>query len=90
MTERHKRPREAPQHQRPPRGRGWSRRRSDVLGDATVWRLWAPTGDGRIVQTQVTVMDLEIELAGRWTAAMRLREARRALRQALGAARSTT
>jgi len=83
MSERHKQTREAPQKQRPPRGRGWSRCRSDVLGDATVWRLWAPTADGRILQTQVTVSDLEIALAGRWTAAMRIRDARRALRQAL-------
>ena len=83
MNERHKTTREPPPHQRPPRGKGWSRRRSGVLGDATVWRLWAPTPDGRIVQTQVTVTDLEIALAGRWTAAMRLAEARRALRQAL-------
>jgi hypothetical protein len=83
MSERHKQTREAPQHQRPPRGRGWSRRRSDVLGDATVWRIWAPTNDGRIVQTQVTVTDLEIALAGRWTAAMRLREARQEMRLAL-------
>lgn len=83
MNERHKTTREPPPHQRPPRGKGWSRRRSDVLGDATVWRMWAPRPDGRIVQTQVTVIDLEIALAGRWTAAMRLREARRALRQAL-------
>lgn len=83
MNERHKTTREPPPRQRPPRGKGWSRRRSDVLGDATVWRLWAPTPDGRIVQTQVTVTDLEVALAGRWTAAMRLAEARRALRQAL-------
>ena len=83
MKDRHKTTREPPPHQRPPRGKGWSRRRSYVLGDATVWRLWAPTPDGRIVQTQVTVTDLEIALAGRWTAAMRLAEARRALRQAL-------
>lgn len=89
MNERHKTTREPPPHQRPPRGKGWSRRRSDVLGEATVWQLWAPTPDGRIVQTQVTVTDLEIALAGRWTAAMRLAEARRALRQALVAQRSS-
>ena len=83
MRKRHQTLREPPKNQRPPRGNGWSRRRSDVLGDATVWRMWAPTSDGRIVQTQVTVTDLEIALAGRWTAAMRLREARRALRLAL-------
>ena len=85
MSERHKTTREPKPHQRPPRGKGWSRRRSDLLGDATVWRIWAPTPDGRIVQTQVTVTDLEIALAGRWTAAMRLKEARRALLLALGA-----
>ena len=85
MRERHKETREAPAAHRPPRGKGWSRRRSEVLGDATVWRLWALTRDGRIIKTQVTVTDLEIALAGRWTAAMRLKEARRALLLALGA-----
>ena len=83
MIERHKTTREPPLNQRPPSGRGWSRRSSDVLGDATVWRMWVPTADGRILQTQVTATDLEIVLAGRWTAAMRLKEARRALRLAL-------
>lgn len=83
MNVRHKTTREPPPHQKRPRGKGWSRRRSDVLGDATVWRMWAPAADGRIVQMQVTVTDLEIALAGRWTAAMRLTEARRALKQAL-------
>lgn len=83
MTERHKITRQPPQNQRPPRGKGWSRRRSDVLDDATVWRMWALTPDGRIVQTQVTVTDLEISLAGRWAAAMRLRKARREMRLAL-------
>lgn len=83
MSDRHKTTREPPPHQRPPRGKGWSRRRSDVLGDATVWCMWAPTTDGRILQTQVTATDLEIALAGRWTAAMRLKKARRALWLAL-------
>jgi CelD/BcsL family acetyltransferase involved in cellulose biosynthesis len=83
MSERHKQTREAPQHQRPPHNRGWSRRRSDVLGDATVWRIWRPASDGRILQIQVTVTDLEMALAGRWTAARRLKAARREMRLAL-------
>ena len=89
MINRHETLREPPMNQRPPRGSGWSRRRSDALGDATVWRMWAPTSDGRSLQTQATVTDLEIALAGRWTAAMRLREARRALRLALVAYRGS-
>ena len=84
MSERHKTLREPPKNQRPPRGKGWSRR-SDVLVDATVWRLWAPASDGRILQMQVAITDLEIAVAGRWTAAKRLRKARQALRQALEA-----
>ena len=89
MRNRHKTLREPPTNQRPPRGNGWSRRRSDVLGDATVWRMWAQTASGSFMQTQVTVTDLEIALTGRWTAAMRLREARRELRLALGAYRGS-
>ena len=85
MNERHKTTREPPPDQRAPRGKGWSRRRSEVLGDATVWRMWAPIPNGYILQTQVIVTDLEIALSGRWTAAMRLKEARRALRRGLDA-----
>ena len=83
MIERHKATREAPPTQRPPNGKGWSRRRSDTLDGVTVWRLWAPTADGRILQAQVIVSDLQISLAGRWTAALQLKQARLALRQAL-------
>lgn len=84
MTERHKITRQPPQNQRPPHGKGWSRH-SDVPNDATLWKMWAPIPNGYILQTQVIVTDLEISLAGRWAAAMRLREARREMRLALSA-----
>ena len=80
---RHETLREPPKNQRPPRGNGWSRRHTDELGGFTVWRMWAPTSNGSAFQMQLTVTDLEIALAGRWTAAMRLRKARRELRLAL-------
>ena len=82
MIERHKKLREPPTNQRPPLGKGWSRR-SDVLGEETVWRMWAPASDGRILQTHVSITDLKIAVAGRLTAAKSLRKARQELRQAL-------
>ena len=79
MIERHKQTREAPKNQRPPHGRGWSRRRDDSPGNATVWRIWRPIAGGNVLQTRVTVTDLDIALSGRVLAAMHLREARREL-----------
>jgi len=83
MSNRHETERKAPLRQRPPLGWGWTRRRSTERPWATDWIMWAPSADGRMLHIQVTVTDLEIALAGRWTAAMKLKTARRELRLAL-------
>ena len=83
MIERHKTPRESPIYQRPPRAKGWARCRD---GDATLWRIWAPTiGGTGVMHTSVLVTDLSIALAGRVIVAMKLKAARKALKLAIGA-----
>lgn len=81
MNNRHTFPRKAPPNQRPPDSKGWGREQD---GGVTIWNLWAPTNDRlRIVSISVTVSKIEIALGGRHVAAMRLREARKKLKQAL-------
>ena len=85
MNIRHETPRNPPESQRPPHGNGWSRRRSNFCGGATVWLLWAAAFGKRIIHASVTVTDIEIALSGRREAAINLLEARRTLRQAVAA-----
>ena len=78
MNDRHKTPRHAPVGQRAPLGRGWNR--AYLENDAvTVWKLWRPVQGSRMLVGSVYVTDVEIAMAGRWTAAKRLRKMRKEL-----------
>lgn len=86
MNIRHETPRRPPESQRPPHGNGWSRSRSDAFCGATVWAMWAVVTGDRVLRCTVVVKDIDIALAGRRHAAMRLAADRREWREAIALA----